>query len=426
MLSRVAAALACLTFSLPARAFVLSEDPLEGSSFTVGGAVRSYNLVLRGGPLNAPFVPDDENPAAVSIVALRPKLELQQPDFSLVIHDELTSTSSTLPTTLLGDTLSIGKGATTPTWLSLSWSAVDHSRYQLENRVDWLYLRGTFGDVSVTVGRQPVTIGRGHIWTPEDLLAPFSPLQLNTEYKPGVDAARLDWTIADGTTLMLVGALGKLEPKSDFEVGQDGSAALSRVETAIHELRVGALGGWVRGDAVGGVDLFLDLGGGTDLHGSATVSYVPDAERRRYGRSAFERAVFGTTSQLHKKLLVTAEAYVNGSGAAKPEHYLEEMASPRFAVGEEYDVGQLYAGVAADWEIHPLLHALGSAIVNLRDPSAIFAPELDFDVVENALLVAGAFIPVGKAPRYGPTSITPESEFGLYPQMIHLDAKLYF
>ncbi|MEZ4222475.1 MAG: hypothetical protein R3B13_16165 [Polyangiaceae bacterium] len=426
MLKRGLVAVACLALALPAHAFVISEDPLEESSFVAGGAVRSYNLLLHGGPLSAPFVPRDENPAAVSIVALRPKLELKHPEFAVVIHDELTSSSSTLPASLLGSTLSIGKGAATPTWLPLAWSAVDHSRFQLQNRIDWLYARASFDDMSLTLGRQPITIGRGHIWTPEDLLVPFSPLQLNTEYKPGVDAVRLDLPVTDGATLMLVGALGKREPKSDFEVGKDGSAVLARVEASVAKLRLGALGGYVRGDAVGGIDLFVDLGGGTDLHGSTTVTYVPDTERRRYGRAAFERAVLGSTSQLHEKLLFTAEAYVNGSGAPKPKYYLDEMTSPRFAVGEAYNVGRLYVGVAADWELHPLLHALGSAILNAEDPSAILAPELDFDVAENTLLVAGAFIPVGKGPRYEATAITPESEFGLYPRIYHLDAKIYF
>jgi hypothetical protein len=418
--------LALLLLAAPARAFVVSEDPFEGNSFTVGGAVRSYNLVLRGGPLDNPLAPKDYNPASLSIVAVRPKLELKRAKFDFTVHDELVSTASTLPTALVGSALSIGQGAETPSWLPLQWTAVDRASYKLRDRVDWLYVGYTLGDFSLKIGRQPVSIGRGQIWTPEDLLAPFSPLQINTEYKPGVDAARVDWTISDRATLLVVGSLGARNSGHDFQVKKDGSAALTRFELSLDKLRLGALAGMVRGDAVGGIDLFVDLGHQSDLHGSGTVTYVPDRSRRRYGRAAFNRAVLGTTTQPVKKLLLTAEMYFNGSGAPRPSDYLAEFSSPRFAVGEEYNVGRLYAGIAADWEVHPLLHALASAIVNLEDPSALLAPELDYNIAQNALLVAGAFIPVGRSARYTGFSPTPRSEFGLYPEMYHLDAKLYF
>lgn len=417
---------ALLLFAMPAGAFVISEDPFEESSFEIGGALRGYNLWLRGGPLASPSADPDDDPAALSILALRPKLELKRPRFDFVVHDELSSTSSTLPTELLDSTLSVGQGAEAPLWLPLQWTALGRSRFQLRDRIDWLYIRATFGDVSVSVGRQPVSLGRGQIWAPEDLLAPFSPLQLDTEYKSGIDAVRLDWTIFERATLLVIGSVGAREPADDFQVKSDGSALLGRFELAVKELRLGAQAGFVRGDWVGGMDLFVDLHHGSDLHGSGTVTYVPDRARRSYGRAAFHRAVLGTTLQPVDKLLVTAEAHFNGSGAPDPGHYLEEFASPRFAVGEEYNVGRLYAGAAANWEIHPLFSAVVSVIANLEDPSAMLAPELDYNPVQNAVVVAGAFIPVGKGLLYSANGATAQSEFGAYPEIYHADVKLYF
>ena len=419
-------ALALLFNAAPADAFVISEDPLEERSFSIGGALRSYTLWLNDGLLDSPFADPDDNPAALSVLALRPTLEFKLPELSFVVHDELTSTSSTLATGALGSTLPIGQGGKAPLWLPLEWSVVDQSHFHLENRIDWLFVRATLKSLSFTLGRQPASIGRGQIWTPEDLLAPFSPLDLSTEYKSGIDAARLDLTIADGATLLLLGSIGKQPPKHDFEVGRDGSAALGRFEIAVATLRLGALAGWVRGDGIGGVDLFVDLGHGSDLHGSGTVSYVPDPARRPYGRQAFNRAVFGTTAKPADKLLLTGELHYNGSGAAKPEDYLEEFNSERFAVGEAYNVGRLYAGVVLDFEVHPLLHALFSAISNLEDPSALVAPEVDYNLAQNAMVVLGAFIPIGRGPSYAAGEVTARSEFGLYPQIYHVDAKLFF
>ncbi len=418
--------LTALLLSTPSRAIVLSEDPLEGDSVELGGAVRSYNFVLHGGPLGAPLVPDDSNPASIGSVAVRPKLELREGSLSFAVHDELLSTSSTLPTELLNSALSIGQGVSAPAWLPLEWTAVDRPSYQLTDRVDWLYLRYQRSSLSVTLGRQPVSMGRGQIWTPEDLLAPFSPLQLNTEFKPGVDALRLDFAPAETASVLFIGVLGKQDPSHDFEVGRDGSALLGRCELSLEEARLGAQTGLVRGDFVAGLDLFVDLGHGADLHGEGTLTYVPDVERRHDGRSAFNRAVLGTTAELHPDLQLTAEAYYNGSGARRAADYTAELSSPRFRVGEVYNVGRLYAGVAADWQVHALLHAVVSALANLEDPSAIVAPELDYNIATNTLLVLGAFVPIGKPPRYESALVTAQSEFGLYPQLYHLDAKLYF
>jgi hypothetical protein len=424
----VAATLGVATFrAAPARAIVLSEDPLEGNSLDVGGAVRSYNFLLRGGPLTSPLAPPGANPASVSILALRPEFELERSsELKLVVHDELTSTASTLPTALIGGALSLGQGRQAPLFLPLQWNAVNHDTYQLDDRIDWLYARYRFGDVSVTLGRQPITIGRGQIWTPEDLLAPFSPLALNTEFKPGVDAARVDWSASQAVTLSLFGVAGKMNPQHDLQIGSDGSAIMSRVQVALTPMQLGVMGGYLRGDAMLGLDFFVDLGHGTDLHGAGTATFVPDAARRPYGRAAFDRAVLGTTTELGSRLHLTAEAYFNGAGAAYARDYLSELSSPRFEVGEVYNVGRAYAGVAADWEIDPLLHCVATVLGNLTDPSAIVAPELRYNLAQNALLVAGAFVPVGKRLSDTGGSVEAQSEFGLYPDLFHVDAKLYF
>ncbi|HVY31986.1 MAG TPA: hypothetical protein VHB79_35870 [Polyangiaceae bacterium] len=410
-----AAACLLLLLSARARAAVVSEDALAGDSFAVGGSARTYNLVLRGGPLSSPSAPADSDPAAVSSIYLRPELELKR-GFGLdfVLHDELASTTSSVPTGSLMGSLSLGQGRQAPVWLPLQWSLANRDTYQLEDRIAWLYARYHAGSLSLTLGRQPVTIGRGQIWTPEDLIAPFSPLQIDTQFKPGADAARLDWDAGEALSVMVVGAAAN----------DNDSALLSRAELRGANLRLGVLLGDVRQDGVAGLDLFVDLGAGTDLHGEGTVTWVGSAERRPWGRRAFSRAVFGTTSELSSKLHVTAEAYFNGAGAREPADYVEELSSRRLSVGEVYNLGRIYAGFAAQSQLHPLLSADLSVIANLQDPSAIVAPVLHYSLAENASIVAGAFIPVGRPPHYS-TGITARSEFGLYPQMYHVDAKLW-
>jgi hypothetical protein len=146
-------------------------------------------------------------------------------------------------------------------------------------------------------------------------------------------------------------------------------------------------------------------------------------ERRPWGRHGFDRAVLGTTTELTSKLQITAEAYYNGAGARGPEGYLTELMSPRVAIGEAYTLGRIYAGVAGEWQIHPLLELDLAALGNLTDPSAMLAPTLRYGLAENVSLIGGAYLPFGRSPNTRTGAA--QSEFGLYPEVYHFDAKLW-
>ncbi len=420
---------ATMLLAAPARAVVVSEDPLAGKSLDIGGTARSFDYLMHGGLLDTALTPPDENPAATSLLALRAKLDWTASEhFRLVIHDELTTSLSSLPLDQAAGPLALGQGKQAAVWLPLQADLATTSRVIVHDRVDWLWARYSFGPAQITLGRQPITIGRGVLWTPMDLLAPFSPIQIDTEFKPGVDALRSDLRLGSGATLTMLGVLGNSAGAHDLHADAAGSAELARLELAFGSARVGAMGGYVRQDVVGGVDGFYDLGHGVDLHGAATVTYVPQAERRRYGQDAFVRAVLGSTFELRNNLHATVEAYYNGSGAPDSSDYLDELQSPRFATGEEYDVGRYYTGAVVDWQPHALVHVGLAALMNLQDPSALLAPQVRYDVASNALLIAGAFLPIGATPTVDPASATVStpSEFGLYPFVYHVDLKVYF
>jgi hypothetical protein len=422
-----AAFAAALLAATSARAWVISEDPLEGKSLDIGGTVRSFDYLMHGGLLTTPLSPPDENPAGTSLLALRAKLDWEASEhFRLVIHDELTTTLSSLVLDQAGP-LALGQGKRAPVWLPLQADLASSSRVLVHDTVDWLYARWSTGPVQMTFGRQPVTLGRGVLWTPMDLLAPFSPIQIDTEFKPGVDALRSDVRLGDAATVTMLGVLGRSAGADDFKADAAGSAELAHLELRFGSTRIGAMGGLVRQDVVGGLDGFYDLGHGADLHGAVTVTYVPQAERRTWGETAFVRAVLGSTFELGKKVHATVEAFYNGSGAPDSSGYLTELGSPRFAVGEEYDVGRYYAGATVDWQPHPLVHVGLAALMNLQDPSALLSPQIRYDLAKNTLLVAGAFLPIGAQPTVDPIAgLATPSEFGLYPFVYHVDLKVYF
>lgn len=425
----LAAALVVTAWAPSAHAIVVTEDPLEGSSLNIGGTARSFNYVMHGGPLVGPLVPPDSNPTAISLLSLRPKLEWQTGEsFRLVLQDQLNTTTSSNPLDSSGGPLALGQGRRAPLWLPLQEDVATTSRLTIQNRVDWVYGRFKTGDTTLTIGRQPVTFGRGVLFTPVDLLAPFSPIQIDTEFKPGVDAARMDVSLSESATFILVGVAGRTTGDKGFEMTADGSAVMPRMELSFGTTRFGGMAGYIRRDTVGGLDFFFDLGHGADIHGEGTVTAATVQERKAHGRPVFARAVAGSNFTFSQNLHGTLEAYYNGSGSLKPEDYIADFAGPRFATGETYNVGMYYGGLFLDWQIHTLLHLNGATLVNLTDPSALLAPTLRYSVAPNTLLIAGAFVPFGLNARTDPAAglVTARSEFGLYPYLYHADLKLYF
>jgi hypothetical protein len=250
---------------------------------------------------------------------------------------------------------------------------------------------------------------------------------VDTEFKPGVDGLRLDLPLSEVATFTLVGVVGRTGTSKNFDISADGSAVLPRVDLTLGTTRVGVMAGWVRRDVVCGADLFVDLGSGADFHAEATVTHVPIVARRPYGHADFIRAAAGFSQTLTAKLHLVTEAYWNGAGAPDVEDYVSELESERFQAGEVYNVGQLYAGASAVWDVHPLVELTATALVNAKDPSALAALGARYNVARNVLLLAGAFLPVGRTVRLnGAGQPEARSEFGLYPFQYYVDAKIYF
>jgi hypothetical protein len=402
-----------------AHAFVLEEDPLDGTALELGGTARSFNMLLDGGALD---LTPGANPLVLSLSTVRPRLDWRATDsFRLVIHDELQFLAGSGELGAGQGPLALGQGRRAPLWAPLDWRLTSSSRSQLTDRIDWLWGRSTHGPVQVTLGRQPVTFGCGVLWTPVDLLAPFSPLQIDTEFKPGVDAVRVDVQASSRLSLTALGVLGRGSGPESFRVDGMGSAGLLRSEVSLPRTHLGVMAGYIRRDLVSGLDVTRNLGV-ADAHAAVTVTYVPEAERRVRGQAVFPRVLAGLTVHPGHNVNATAELYYNGSGATAPDQYLDAFNDPRFQVGEVYNVGRWYGGGVLDWTPHPLMHVGAALLANLADPSAVFSPQLSCEVATNTLLIAGAFVPAGRAP----TATAARSEYGLYPHFYHVDLKVYF
>lgn len=336
-----------------------------------------------------------------------------------------------------------GVGLDAPELLPLTWTPDTGEALTVTHRVDRLVVSAALPHVDLALGRQAVSFGSGRFFTPLDLVNPFHPATIDTEYKPGVDALRADVYAGTAGRVTVVGAwagdpiVGERARDPDVPVINDlVLAGTGQFLVGVTDL-VGFVG-LVHGEGVVGASSTSAIGP-VGVHGDVTLSFPEDAD-------PFVRVVIGADGRPTGTTSVSGEVYLQTFGATDPADYLAEAEAPRFTRGEVWQLGQWYAAVAVAQEVTPLVNLNLSAITNLRDPSALLVVGGAWSVADDAELGLGAYAGLGKAPDpvaldFGvdaagtPTLLPPttealaasvNSEFGLYPAMGFVQVKVYF
>lgn len=79
--------------------------------------------------------------------------------------------------------------------LPLDWTVKKANSLLWRHELDRLSLRFSLPAADIVIGRQAISWGVGRIWTPADLFVAFSPVEIDREFKPGVDAVSVKWPL---------------------------------------------------------------------------------------------------------------------------------------------------------------------------------------------------------------------------------------
>jgi hypothetical protein len=405
----------------------LEEDAIEERSTVLGLHLRSFSFFFAGATLRPPYSAQDDDPTGFQVVDLRLSLAHTRPALKLVLHGQV---AGLLRTSSGRGALGLGRGLPPLRFFPLQYDSGADDPVQIRTSIDWAYLAYRIGPVTISVGRQPITYGRGRIWHPTDLISQFALTEVDTEYKPGADALRVDWAVAAGQQLTLIAVAGELDDDHDAEASLRGSSFLLRYQLGVLRGEIGITAALIRRDAVLAVDGSFDLGR-VDLYGELTLT-IPTAGSlwpREKAADQLEigpvvpRALVGLSLKAIKKLTLGAEVYFNGFGRYQPRDYVLLLTSERLRVGELTNTGMFYAGVLAEWQVHPLINLGGVLLSNVRDPSGLLLLSVRYNVAPNVELQGGVYLPMGRHPdlRRG---FEVRSEFGLYPTFAFIELKL--
>ena len=243
----------------------------------------------------------------------------------------------------------------------------------------------------VRIGRQAVTWGGGAMFNPADLFNPFSPTDVERDFKVGDDLALFDAN-AGKANIQALYVVRRERESGDVRFSESSIAA--KVHGAIGSIEAHLIGGWHYNRPVGAISVSGYWGNATwntdvvhislDIPGSAS-SYWSIVANLQYSWVWGERNWYGIV-----------EYYFNGIGDANPIETAGDPAVRELAArGNLFSLGRNYLGSTIQYEAHPLLNLFANVIWNLDDRSGLIQPRAIWSISQNLEATFGASLPFG-------------------------------
>lgn len=285
-------------------------------------------------------------------------------------------------------------------------------------QLDRLYYRQHINDYTISLGRQAIDWGSGRFWQPLNLFGSFSPADLDTDYKPGIDAVAIDYFPSSFSSLTGVYAFA---PQNQAVIKNSGALHYRRQVGELSELAMVA--GSITGNTtIGGSFESAWEGIGWRIEG---VHYQL--------RNTDEQALFwiaGLDYQFNNGTLLSAEYYDNSRGATSEAGLVGIFTDELIASGLQQQLSRQLIGLGLARNLSPLLHGgytiLGSVLEDRNGSnnwSLLHQINLTYSVSNESDLMASLLVPGGMG-----LSIAgePRSEFGHLPITLTLRLRFYF
>jgi hypothetical protein len=308
-----------------------------------------------------------------------------------------------------------------PHALPLQWMLTGPSAERLEARVrfDRLALRTHAGPVTLSVGRMAHELGIARLFPNLDVIARMPVTAPPTDYRPGIDSARLDIAGKAVTFSMIYAAAGEWADSRWGAVDRDRARMAAFLSYSTEHTRAQLLASVLRTMPFFGAGYERSAGAFSVL-GEAAIGLDHDAlERRPY-------FVLGTAGIAYHPgtALFTIEGTYFGYGASDPADYPMVLAGQRL---RDEDVPFLFGTlqVAAAVRV-PLYRDRVSqttyAFVNVHDPSLYLEEQLDVTTRWGGVRV-GVVVPFAKRPV---EQLVPNTELAFVTPSLRVETRVTF
>lgn len=275
----------------------------------------------------------------------------------------------------------------------------------------------------VRVGRQVITWGNGLAFNVMDLFNPFSPVEIDKDYKTGDDMLYLQHLFASGADLQGL-VVGRRDRLTRTLASSEASAALKfhmpldELESEFDLLGTRHYDEWIVG--AGGSSTVLD--GVFRLDFTFTESETEGWKiswLANYDRSF---VILGLNSYFF------AEYFRNGFGSSEVDlATLTPGLAERIERGELFTLGRDSLALGARVEAHPLVNLFLTHLANLNDTSSFFQLRAVADITQDFQVITGLNVPIGPGgTEYGGLAFPGSDKFVSVPLSAFLRTSLFF
>jgi hypothetical protein len=303
----------------------------------------------------------------------------------------------------------------------LDWEISDSESFIYRQEIDraLVAMHPEWGQV--IIGRQAIGLGRGVIFSAVDIFAPFSPLEVDREWRRGVDAVRIEKQISNTSSAELIGAFGQT---------WEQSVLLARARGYIGDIDGEVMFGKRAEDTMLGGTMSAIVGE-AEVHAELAFFKIP--ERQPDGgifhndREVGKLVIGGSyTFNIGNGLTMVNEYHYSGFGLKDIEDAAMQLNRSEFLERILRGDTQILGRQALAHQLnYPFTTVLNNSLLILHSPqdgSGVASPSLTWDFSQSASVIGSIFVPWGHEPSGGRI----KSEYGGTPLTLFLQLRCYF
>lgn len=290
---------------------------------------------------------------------------------------------------------------------------------RLGYEIDRALYKHRFNKLTVALGRQPVDFGSGRFWQPLNVFGAFAPTDLDTDYKPGIDAARLDWFPSDISSLTAVYAFSP----DDNAIEKNTNAALHYRSQVGEQSQYALLGASIIDYQITGASFESSWSG---------MGWRIEAAHYHDNKTQNDSVFFvaGIDYQFNNGALITAEWYKNNRGADSVASLTTSVSDYLVEYGLQQHRTQDVFGLSVNKELTPLLNGAYTLLASpIKDTDGKHTTSLLHQINFTYSLgnESDVLFSIQFANGRGLNILTkPQSEFGHVPASLAVRLRFYF
>lgn len=260
------------------------------------------------------------------------------------------------------------------------------------HRLDRLTVGYTSEKAVFRFGRQALSWGNGLFYAPMDLVNPFDPAAVDTEYKGGDDMLYVQFLRDSGDDVQ--GAYVARRNPASGDVEANEATAAVKYHGFLGEAEYDVLLARNYGDTVAGLGAGKSVGGAI-LRGDVVVThtdtdtYLQVVANLTYSWNWFDRNMSGAVEYFFNGIGQRSGSYDSVSLADNPDLI------DRIVRGELFSLGRHYLAASVMIEMTPLWGLTPTVLANVTDPSGLFQLVTNYSVSNNMTFLGSINVPLG-------------------------------